>query len=768
MNTKFFRRVLTAVALPLVLLPGQLFAWSPKQAPIMTRWAKDVDPEKTLPDYPRPQMVRADWLNLNGVWEYQPGKEGDALPAGQKLSGEILVPFPVESALSGVMEHHDRLWYRRQFTVPADWKGKRTLLHFGAVDFESEVFVNGQSAGVHKGGYLPFSYDVTPLLKGDGPQELIVRVFDPTDDAGEPRGKQTLHPGGIMYTPTTGIWQTVWLEPVDQQYIESLKIVPDVNAGVLKLTVNVNGMTTNAASVTVKVIDSEMLKAGTDGNADALLHSVVGSAVYSNANTELSIPVPNAKLWTPDHPFLYALEVTLNNGREIVDSVKSYAGMRKISVGEDNGIKKMLLNNQFVFEFGPLDQGFWPDGIYTAPTEAAMKNDIEMMKAFGFNMVRKHIKVEPARWYYWCDKLGLLVWQDMPSGNSYIDTKKYKTPPLDTAQFDSELAEMVKALWNVPSIIMWEPFNEGQSQHDTPKLVEMIKALDPSRLVNEASGGAYTSHGDVFDLHQYPAPGCPKPSKTQALALGEFGGVAYNMPDHTWTGKGSGYINASDPAILEERYNEYAAMLRGFRDQQGLSAAVYTQLTDVETEINGLLTYDRVPKVDPAKLVAANHLEYLPPDYRAVLPTSEDAAQTWKYTTGQPAAGWEKTAFDDAAWTDGAAPFGKQEGVVGRTPWATPDIWLRKHFNPGPLSADELQRLALRIFHDDDVQVFINGVPAFANTGYVNSYEYRSLSKAATKALVSGGDNVLAIHCLQKTGGQYIDAGLSERELPKK
>ena len=266
-------------------------------------------------------------------------------------------------------------------------------------------------------------------------------------------------------------------------------------------------------------------------------------------------------------------------------------------------------------------------------------------------------------------------------------------PPLDTAEFDSELAQMIRALWNVPSIIMWEPFNESQSQHDTPKLVEMIKTLDPSRLVDEASGGGYTGHGDVYDLHSYPPPGCPKPNATEALACGEYGGVALNVPGHTWTGKGGGYINAADPAVLLERYDEYAAMLRGFRDYQGLSAAVYTQLTDVETEINGLMTYDRESKVEPAKLVAANHLEYLPPTYKPVLPTSETTAQTWKYTTAEPAVGWEKAAFDDEGWNEGPAAFGKQEAIVGRTPWNTDNIWLRKHFNPGTLSADELQRL---------------------------------------------------------------------------
>ncbi len=752
MNLKLLRRAVAA-ALPLVLFPGPLFAWSPKQAPLMTRWAKDVDPAKPLPDYPRPQMVRPDWLNLNGVWEYRPGTAGDALPApGQKLGGEILVPFPVESALSGVMEHHDRLWYRRQFTVPPDWKDRRTLLHFGAVDFESEVFVNGKSAGVHKGGYLPFSYDVTPLLNGDGPQELVVRVFDPTDDAGEPRGKQSLHPGSIMYTPTTGIWQTVWLEPVAQTSIESLKIVPDADKGELHLTVKLSGANPEGLNVIAKVMEGGHLVCFGE----------------TKPGEELILSIPHPALWTPDNPFLYDLTIGLVRGRALVDSVQSYFGMRKIEIGEVNGVKRMLLNGKFVFEFGPLDQGFWPDGIYTAPTDAALKNDLEMMKACGFNMVRKHIKVEPARWYYWTDKLGLLVWQDMPSANSYIEKKKYLVPPLDTVEFDSELAQMVQALWNAPSIIMWDVFNEAQGQHDTPALVDMVRKLDPSRLVNEASGNDRTGHGDVADLHQYPAPGYPKPSANQALACGEFGGIGFHVPGHSWSdGKSRSNITVSAAEEIPDQYAEFSGMLRGFRDAHGLSAAVYTQLTDVENEINGLLTYDRVPKFDPAKVVAANHLEYLPPVYQPVLSTSDAAVQTWKYTTDQPADGWSKQTFDDAAWTEGRAPFGNQGRAGGSTPWTTPDIWLRKHFNPGNLSVDHLNHLELRLYHDDNVEVYLNGVLAYKQDWHIHNYNEVPMLPAAARTIVSGVDNVIAVHCQHQTGGQRIDVGIYER-LPLK
>ena len=376
MNLKLLSRLFCLAGALLCFSLGAAKAWESKQAPLMTKWAKLVDPKNPLPDYPRPQMVRTDWQNLNGIWQYQPGAEGDAVPSGQKLASEILVPYPVESALSGVMEHHDRLWYRRSFNVPIAWQGKRVRLNFGAVDFESEVYINGKSVGTHRGGYLPFSYDVTPFLAKTGAQELIVRVLDDTDNAGEPRGKQSIHPGGIMYTPTTGIWQTVWLEPVSNTAIKDLKIVPDVDAQQVHITVQTTS-TEPSAKVVVTILAS-----------GAVVKTLTGKP-----GTVLTLPVAHPKLWSPDSPFLYDLNVKLMSGKSTTDQVSSYFGMRKISVGLDHGIRKMLLNNKFVFEIGPLDQGFWPDGIYTQPTEGALKADIQSMKSFGFNMVRKHIKV---------------------------------------------------------------------------------------------------------------------------------------------------------------------------------------------------------------------------------------------------------------------------------------------------------------------------------------------------------------------------------------
>lgn len=714
----------------------------------MTKWAKEVDPQKPWPDYPRPQMTRADWLNLNGIWEYQPGSEGDAVPAGRTLSSQILVPYPVESALSGVMEHHDRLWYRRTFVVPSGWKGKNVRLNFGAVDFESEVYINGKSVGIHKGGYLPFSYDITPFLRKSGSQEVIVRVFDATDDAGEPRGKQTLRPGGIMYTPTTGIWQTVWLEPVARTSVKDLKIVPDIDTHRVSVTVNATTPTPDTR-VTVTVKD-----------AGRVVRTVIGKPGMA-----LSIPIPNQKLWSPDHPFLYDLDVKMT-GSGGSDHVTSYFGMRKISLGMDHGVKKMLLNNRFVFQIGPLDQGFWPDGIYTQPTEAALKADIQSMKTFGFNMVRKHIKIEPARWYYWTDRLGLLVWQDMPSANSYTG----HPAPLDKPEYETELRDMVQTLWNVPSIIMWDAFNEGQGQYDTPRLVGIVKKLDPSRLVNEASGGAYTGSGDVHDVHSYPPPNCPPPSETQALACGEYGGIGLFVKGHTWMPKGGGYTEVRNGKALEALYGEFSAKLKMFRDERGMSAAVYTQITDVETELNGLMTYDRVLKCDPAQISLANHFRYPVPTYRTVIPDSEKVSQIWKYTTETPTADWFKAAFDDSSWKSAPGGFGTDppgHGIVG-TPWTTGDIWIRRTFNPGKLTPAQIAHLVIGDYHDEDIQVYINGIPAYSATGYISSYEYRPISPEARQSIRPNADNQISVHCHQTTGGQYIDVGIFERIPSKK
>ena len=427
----------------------------------------------------------------------------------------------------------------------------------------------------------------------------------------------------------------------------------------------------------------------------------------------------------------------------------------------------MFLNNKFVFEFGSLDQGFWPDGIYTPPTEAALKNDIEQMKALGFNMVRKHIKVEPARWYYWTDKLGLMVWQDMPSSDSYLP-KDAVRPPVEIDEFKSELQRMVEGHWNHPSIIMWVAFNEGQGQHDTEQLVDMLKKMDPSRLVDEASGGTRKGSGDLWDVHRYPEPGYPPAQATQALACGEYGGIGYKVANHTWTGKGGGYTDASTPEELTYLYGNYAGMVKDFRDNKGLSAVVYTQLTDVETELNGLLTYDRLPKADVAEVARATHFEASKTDYNALAATSEKDAQKWKYTMAKPEPEWNLQNFDDAAWPDGEAGFGKLGAGDGRTEWKTPDIWMRRHFNPGSMTTEEVERLIARDLHEGEEQVYLNGELAFIKRGRTDAYVYRLIRPKAKAALKPDADNVLAIHCLQPAGGRFVDVGLYERVQAQK
>ncbi|MEJ0089847.1 MAG: sugar-binding domain-containing protein [Limisphaerales bacterium] len=567
--------------------------WQPKQAPLMTDWAQQVNPTNVLPEYPRPQMVRSDWMNLNGVWQFQPGATNDPVPTGLNLVGVILVPFPMESALSGVMQYNAFSWYRRQFTVPMDWSGQRTILHFGAVNWRSQIYVNGQNVGIHTGGYDPFSYDITPYLNS-GTNELIVRVYSPEDNGGQPRGKQTLYPQGIMFTSASGIWQTVWLEPVPATSIGSIHLTPDIDNNRVLVNVAINGAT---SGMQVKGV-------AFDGT-----NQVASTTVLPGNNMYLNIPSP--KLWSPTNPYLYNLQISLTSNSVPVDAVASYFGMRKISLGTDNGFKKIFLNNHFVFEFGPLDQGYWPDGVYTAPTDDALKYDLQMEKALGFNMVRKHIKVEPQRWYYWADKLGILVWQDMPSCNSYTTNP---SPPVDSQNFIAELTAMVTNHWNSPAIISWVVFNEGQGQSgtgngvgqaSTSSLVSLVKTLDPSRLVNQASGWNHVGVGDMLDDHNYPDPVCPV-SANQAVACGEFGGIWLGILNHTWS-PGSGEVSPPQATnLVASQFEALANELPDLIQNHGLSAAVYTEISDVEIELAGLLTFDRkILKPDPRRMQMA-------------------------------------------------------------------------------------------------------------------------------------------------------------------
>ena len=714
--------------------------WQRKtNAPIMTKWAKEVSPQNVLPEYPRPQMVRDRWLNLNGLWQFTEAHPGETTPFGKDLPGRILVPYPVESALSGVMKMSDQLWYRRTFTLPKEWNGQRVILNFGAVDWTAIVYVNSGQVGVHRGGYDPFSYDITNALKGDGPQELIVGVNDPTDAGDQPRGKQVRNPRGIWYTPTTGIWQTVWLEPVPADHIADLTMIPDLDGNSLRLTVNTPDPE-GRLQVRAAALDNG---------------SEVGSVIGEN-DKEIRIPIKGKKLWTPSDPFLYDLNVELYQDGKQVDAVRSYFGMRKISVGKDkNGITRILLNGEFIMQVGPLDQGFWPDGIYTAPTDNALRSDIEMMKTLGFNMARKHVKVEPDRWYYWADKLGLLVWQDMPSGDN-------KTPE-SKKQFETELKQLIATHRNHPSIIMWVVFNEGWGQYDTPRLTAWVKQFDPSRLVNNASGWTDMKTGDVNDIHSYPQPKSPPAESKRAIALGEFGGLGLAIDGHTWKKEHWGYQGMAGAGQLTSRYETLLRSAYQLKERPGLSAAIYTQITDVEVECNGLLTYDReVVKPDPERIAAVNRGDFSkvppPPVVEIIVPTSEKQGQRWQYTVNKPTGDWFKNEFNPSGWKSGDGGFGTKitPGVIVRTEWKTPDIWLRREFT---ITKKDFPELQFRVHHDEDAEIYLNGVTACTLSDYTTAYEELSITPEALTTL-KVGKNILAVHCRQTGGGQYIDVGL--------
>lgn len=568
--------------------------WKPASPKLLTEWAAKLDPQKPLNEYPRPQMTRDNWTNLNGLWDYAivPASAPDALPA--TMDGKILVPFAIESALSGVgklVGKDNVLWYKTTISLPAKRKGK-WLLHFGAVDWQADIFVNGQKLASHRGGYDPFSIDISSALIKGTTQEIAVKVWDPSDDGPQPRGKQVKRPHSIWYTPVTGIWQTVWLENVPASYISSLEITPNLDKELVSVKVNTVDMLPG---------DEILVSAWHE-------QKIIGSG--NKNGDEFTILIPEPKSWSPENPFLYDLKVQLFRKGKPVDVVGSYFAMRKISLIKDaNGVQRMALNNKFTFQFGPLDQGWWPDGLYTAPTDEALAFDIEQTRAMGFNMIRKHVKVEPARWYYHADKLGMLVWQDMPSGdlggNTWMTRPATVTAqPLDKKRSDESVAiykkeweNIIRSLKNFPCIVVWVPFNEAWGQFDTKAIADWTHQLDPSRLVNAASGGNYINEaGHILDLHNYPDPVMPDPvvfGSNQALVLGEYGGLGLPLEGHTWQQKDNwGYQSFKNAEELTKRYgqmiDEIAVLI-----PLGLSAAVYTQTTDVEVETNGLMTYDR-------------------------------------------------------------------------------------------------------------------------------------------------------------------------------
>lgn len=579
---------------------GVAAQYAPAGDKIKTRWAEEVTPDNALPEYPRPLMTRSTWLNLNGLWNYAITPKDERQPVAYQ--GDILVPFCVESSLSGVQKEvgaDHALWYQREFSVPKDWKGQRVLLHFGAVDWMADVWINGIKVGSHTGGYTPFTFDVTQALNGKA-NTLVVRVWDPTDDSYIPHGKQVNKPRGIFYTAVTGIWQTVWLEPVPNSYIAAVKTTPDLERGTVTVTPEFKGASDEVLY---------QVEVSFEGKTVASGKALGGQPV------EVTMP-EKLMLWTPDHPHLYDMKVTVLKNGKTIDEVGSYFAMRSFGTQrDDNGMVRLTLNKRPIFQFGPLDQGWWPDGLYTAPTDEALAYDIEKTKELGFNMIRKHVKVEPARWYYHCDRLGMIVWQDMPSGGRGPgwQTDRYFDGPESLRSMESEECykkewrEIIESLISQPCIGVWVPFNESWGQFKTPEIVEMTKKLDPTRLVNPASGGNFYPCGDILDLHHYPEPKMVLYDPTRATVLGEYGGIGRKVEGHTWVkDQGWGYVEFDTEEKVTDTYVEYAEQLYQMAFQ-GFSAAVYTQTTDCETELNGLMTYDRaVVKLNPERLLKIN------------------------------------------------------------------------------------------------------------------------------------------------------------------
>ena len=618
--------------------------WKPASPRLMTAWGEKVSPDNAWREYPRPQFVRERWQNLNGLWDYAVAKRTEPLPA--KFAGKILVPFALESALSGVgrpFGPEDRLWYRRGFAVPRDWDGQRVLLHFGAVDFECTLWVNGGLVGSHIGGSDPFTFDITPFLRdrsgagGDIPNELVLAVTDPTDTGEQPRGKQQLDPRGIWYTPVSGIWQTVWMEPVPANVsLRELRLTPDIDAGRLRI----------AALVNAAVEDGKLAVRCT-----ALVKGEAIASTIIRVNREGWLDIPKPELWTPEKPFLYDLSVelvTVKNPQgprqrpeeraklsafgeaeraayaraEVTgaptDMVRSYFAMRGVSVGPGQKAEQphLRLNGKAIFQHGPLDQGWWPDGLLTPPSDEAMAWEIGWLKKSGFNALRKHIKVEPERYYYHCDRLGILVWQDMPSGfnrglrNQREDAGEPIRLSTSREQHELELRRMIGRLYNHPSIVMWVIHNEGWGQYETPALDRWVRSIDPSRWVNATSGWLDQNVGDVYDIHTYQEiPLTPMNKPDRAIVIGEYGGVGWPVPEHLWdTSKRNwGYQTYYDQPAYAAALTKKVEALIPMRRDLGLSAAIYTQTTDVEGEVNGFLTYDRrFAKIDPDVLRELN------------------------------------------------------------------------------------------------------------------------------------------------------------------
>ena len=728
---------------------------------LKTKWSAQVDPNHAWSEYPRPQMTRDrdSYINLNGYWAYAIRDKSKSRP--KKYQGRILVPFAAESELSGVKRlvgEDNYLWYKRAFKAPELGNDERLLLHFGAVDWEAKVSVNGHEVGTHKGGYDAFSFDITDHLKR-GDQEVVVRVWDPSDKGTQARGKQVSNPFGIWYTPVTGIWQTVWLEKVPQNRIILVKPTPDIDQGVVKVAVRT---ITQNSDLQIKLIAS--------AEGKKVVEAMIPVQAQGNESVA-ELNIENPRLWSPDDPFLYDLKVALVDAQgAAVDEVGSYFGMRKVSLGKDaKGYTRILLNNRPLFQFGLLDQGWWPDGLYTPPTEEAMLYDVEMTKKMGFNMLRKHVKVECPRFYYQCDKIGMLVWQDMPNGN-YLkglriqawETKDAERPKESADQFEAELKAMMDQFHGHPSILVWVPFNEGWGQYDTERVTHWVKNYDPSRLVDSPSGWADREVGDVIDVHLYPGPGMEMAEEKRAAVLGEFGGLGYPVKDHLWWDKRNwGYLTYETQDEYAQEFEKLINSLKGLIST-GLSAAIYTQTTDVEGEVNGLITYDRERvKIDPAKMrdmVLPLYREYW--DAYVYLPHAEHQPIDWKVSRSQPEGEWAIAGYDDFSWETQKAPFSTYDNFFldHASNWDGEPLFLRKVFHVNVLP----QQLYMKHYLPKaKVKIYLNGELLMEQEdGGGRKRHYTDVDISDQSHLIKEGKNVLAVELYRSDQDASFDMGL--------
>lgn len=712
---------------------------------IMTRWGKEVTSENAWREYPRPQLQRSEWQNLNGLWEYTITPKSSDKP--DEFQGNILVPFAVESALSGVAKSvlpEQEVWYRKTFQVPPSWKGKNLVLHFQAVDWETKVWINGKFVGSHKGGSTAFSFDISKYLK-KGEQEILVSVWDPTDRGMQPRGKQVLDPKGIWYTPVTGIWQTVWLEPVNTACIKSLYTVSNLNKSQVVLHTGFDG-TKGDEELAIKVYSGNQL--------------VLAKSFLSNSEIVLDIPSP--KLWSPESPNLYQMELSLLKNGKLLDQVDSYFAMREVSIIKDeNGYQRIQLNNKTIFQYGTLDQGWWPDGLLTPPSTEAMRYDMEILKKMGFNMLRKHIKVEPSLYYYYADSLGLLLWQDMVSGFQsenkseqhlkWDASEDWARPKESADQFEYELKEEIDQLRFFSSIVTWVIFNEGWGQYDTKRVVDWSMKYDPSRIIDGVSGWTDRNCGNMNDVHQYPGPGMEPAEQNQGrvMVLGEFGGLGLPIENHLWNPnmRNWGYRTYSSVPELIKEYAKLMHNLAPMRNK-GLSAAVYTQTTDVEGEVNGLMTYDReIIKIDP-ELLRILHA----PLYSAetsginnVVSDSEVAPQTIFYTKQKPIDGWMLDSNRSNLIAEkGPLDIQKSESV-----------WTVNSFDLTEIPAG----LSIKILAYGEVKVYLNG-KIVLDKRIIGKRHYEDFNVSEFSAYLKKGMNTIAVEALDFEMAAPFDFGV--------